>query len=46
MTPLKSPDWVKAATAIKTTDTFTKVSKRVCKIDNAEIEIVIMIHIK
>ena len=30
----------KSATAIKTTDTFTKVSKRVCKIDDAEIEIV------
>ena len=40
MSPLKSPDWIKAATAIKTTDTFTKVSKRVCKIDDAEIEIV------
>ena len=40
MTPLKNPDWIKAATAIKTTDTFTKVSKRVCKIDDAEIEIV------
>ena len=40
MSPFKSPDWIKAATAIKTTDTFTKVSKRVCKIDNAEIEIV------
>ena len=40
MSPFKSPDWVKAATAIKTTDTFTKVSKRVCKIDDAEIEIV------
>ena len=40
MSPFKSPDWIKAATAIKTTDTFTKVSKRVCKIDDAEIEIV------
>ena len=40
MSPFKSPDWIKAATAIKTTDTFTKVSKRVCKIDNAEIELV------
>ena len=40
MSPLNTPDWVKAATAIKTTDTFTKVSKRVCKIDDAEIEIV------
>ena len=40
MSPSKSPDWIKAATAIKTTDTFTKVSKRVCKIDDAEIEIV------
>ena len=40
MSPLKYPDWVKAATAIKTTDTFTKVSKRICKIDDSEIEIV------
>jgi glutamate N-acetyltransferase/amino-acid N-acetyltransferase len=40
MSPFKNPDWIKAATAIKTTDTFTKVSKRVCKIDDAEIEIV------
>ena len=40
MSPFKSPDWIKAATAIKTTDTFAKVSKRVCKIDDAEIEIV------
>ena len=40
MSPLKYPDWVKAATAIKTTDTFTKVSKRMCKIDDSEIEIV------
>ncbi len=40
MSPLQSPDWEKAATAIKTTDTFSKVSKRICKIDDAEIEIV------
>ena len=40
MSPFKSPDWIKAATAIKTTDTFAKVSKRLCKIDDAEIEIV------
>ena len=40
MTPFKSPDWVRAATAIKTTDTFTKISKRICKIDDSEIEIV------
>ena len=40
MSPLKNPDWMKAATAIKTTDTFAKVSKRVCKIDDVEIEIV------
>ena len=38
MSPLNNPDWIKAATAIKTTDTFTKVSKRVCKIDDVEIE--------
>ncbi len=40
MSPFKNPDWIKAATAIKTTDTFTKVSKRVCKIDDSEIEII------
>ena len=40
MKPLKNLDWARAATAIKTTDTFTKVSKRVCKIDETEIEIV------
>ena len=40
MSPFKSPDWIKAATAIKTTDTFPKVSKRVCKIDDTEIEII------
>ena len=40
MSAFKSPDWTKAATAIKTTDTFAKVSKRVCKIDDVEIEIV------
>ena len=40
MSPPKNPDWIKAATAIKTTDTFTKVSKRVCKIGDSEIEIV------
>ncbi len=40
MSPFNIPDWERAATAIKTTDTFTKVSRRICKIDNAEIEIV------
>ena len=40
MNPLKNPDWIKAATAIKTTDTFPKVSKRVCNIEDIEIEIV------
>ena len=40
MSPFKSPDWIKAATAIKTTDTFAKVSKKICKIDGAEVEIV------
>ncbi len=40
MQTLKNPDWIKAATAIKTTDTFPKVSKRFCKIEDAEIEIV------
>lgn len=40
MPPLKNLDWIKAANAIKTTDTFPKVSKRVCKIEDTEIEIV------
>jgi len=40
MHPFKNPDWIKAATAIKTTDTFPKVSKRVCNIEDIEIEIV------
>ena len=40
MSPQKNQDWVKAAAAIKTTDTFTKVSKRICKIDDVEIKIV------
>ena len=40
MTPFKNPNWERAATAIKTTDTFTKISKRICKIDDVEIEIV------
>ena len=40
MLTLKNPNWIKAATAIKTTDTFPKVSKRVCKIEDTEIEIV------
>ena len=40
MSSSKSPDWVKAATAIKTTDTFPKISKKICKIDDTEIEIV------
>jgi len=40
MSSPKNLDWEKAAKAIKTTDTFSKVTKRICKIDNSEIEIV------
>lgn len=40
MTPCISPDWLQAATAIKTTDTFSKYARKMCKIDGIEIEIV------
>ena len=40
MSPFTRPDWLRAANAIRTTDTFSKVAKRICKIDGAEIEIV------
>jgi glutamate N-acetyltransferase / amino-acid N-acetyltransferase len=33
-------DWLKAANAIRTTDTFSKLVSRKCKIDNFEIDIV------
>ncbi|MDC0226854.1 bifunctional glutamate N-acetyltransferase/amino-acid acetyltransferase ArgJ [Alphaproteobacteria bacterium] len=35
-----TPNWLKAAHAIKTTDTFAKVVSRKCKIDNVEIDLV------
>ena len=38
--PYKFPNWLNAAKAIKTTDTFPKIAKRTCKIENSNIEIV------
>ena len=35
-----TPDWLKAANAIRTTDTFSKFVSRKCQIDNIEIDIV------
>ena len=40
MNPSDEPDWLKAANAIRTTDTFSKLVSRKCKIDNFEIDIV------
>ena len=40
LSPHDPPNWSEAAKAIKTTDTFPKIAKRTCKIDNAKIEIV------
>ena len=40
MSPLQKPDWLSAANAIKTTDTFPKFIRRKCKIDGINIEIV------
>ncbi len=40
MIPFTKPDWLRAANAIRTTDTFAKVARRICRIDNTEIEIV------
>ena len=40
MTPSDTPDWLKAANAIRTTDTFSKLISRKCQIDNIEIDIV------
>ena len=40
MSPSKKPDWLGAANAIKTTDTFPKYISRKCKIDGVDIEIV------
>ncbi len=40
MSPLVTPDWLSAANAIRTTDTFAKVARRMCKINGTDIEIV------
>ena len=40
MKPSDAPDWLKAANAIRTTDTFSKLISRKCQIDNIEIDIV------
>ena len=40
MKPSDTPDWLKAANAIRTTDTFSKFISRKCKIDNVEIDII------
>jgi len=40
MRPAETPDWLKAANAIRTTDTFSKLVSRKCHIDNVEINIV------
>ena len=40
LSPYNFPNWLAAANAIKTTDTFPKIAKRTCKIDNTDIEIV------
>ena len=40
MRPAEKPDWLKAANAIRTTDTFSKLVSRKCYIDNVEIDIV------
>ena len=40
LSPYNFPDWLAAANAIKTTDTFPKIAKRTCKIDNTNVEII------
>ena len=40
LSPYNFPNWLAAANAIKTTDTFPKIAKRTCKIDNTNIEII------
>ena len=40
MTSYNTQNWLQAAHAIKTTDTFPKIAMRTCKIDNVEINIV------
>ncbi len=37
---LDTPNWLKAANAIRTTDTFAKVASRKCRIDDVDIDIV------
>ena len=39
MNPSDEQDWLKAANAIRTTDTFSKLIYRKCQIDNIEIDI-------
>ena len=40
LSPYNFPNWLAAANAIKTTDTFPKIAKRTCKIDNTNVEII------
>ena len=40
MTTCKTQNWLQAAHAIKTTDTFPKIAMRTCKIDGCEIDII------
>ena len=40
MSPSQKPDWLSAANAIRTTDTFPKFLTRKCKIEGIDIEIV------
>lgn len=40
MKPSDAPDWLKAANAIRTTDTFSKLITGKCYIDNVEIDII------
>ena len=40
MTSCNTQNWLQAAQAIKTTDTFPKIAIRTCKIDNVNIDIV------
>ena len=40
MTSCNTQNWLQAAQAIKTTDTFPKIAIRTCKIDNIDIDIV------
>ena len=40
MSHSNTPNWLQAANAIKTTDTFPKVATRMCKIDGVDIKII------